>query len=82
MINQMIDLVQTLPQAMSNLRSFAQEHFPSLFEDNSQVREALAGLWKIVQDNSVTLLQTFAFGDRAGGGCLSLGGLGPDGGAH
>ncbi|EEW59404.1 membrane protein [Ruegeria sp. TrichCH4B] len=59
LINQMIDLVQTLPQAMSNLRSFAQEHFPSLFEDNSQVREALAGLWKIVQDKSVTLLQTF-----------------------
>ena len=59
LINQMIDLVQTLPQAMSNLRSFAQEHFPSLFDDNSQVREALAGLWKIVQDKSVTLLQTF-----------------------
>jgi len=66
LINQMIDLVQTLPQAMSNLRNFAQDRFPALFEDNSQVREALAGLWKMVQDKSMGLLQTFV------GSALSL----------
>lgn len=64
--NQMIDLVQTLPQAMSNLRDFAQDRFPDLFEENSRVREALAGLWSILQDKSMGLLQTFV------GSALSL----------
>ncbi|PRZ48786.1 AI-2E family transporter [Tritonibacter scottomollicae] len=64
--NQMIDLVQTLPQAMSNLRDFAQDRFPDLFEENSRVREALAGLWTILQDKSMGLLQTFV------GSALSL----------
>ena len=64
--NQMIDLVQTLPQALSNLRDFAQDRFPDLFEENSRVREALAGLWSILQDKSMGLLQTFV------GSALSL----------
>lgn len=64
--NQMIDLVQTLPQALSNLRDFAQDRFPDLFEENSRVREALAGLWTILQDKSMGLLQTFV------GSALSL----------
>ena len=66
LVNQMIDLVQTLPQALSNLRDFAQDRFPDLFEENSRVREALAGLWTILQDKSVSLLQTFV------GSALSL----------
>lgn len=66
LVNQLIDLMQTLPQAMSNLSDFAHERFPSLFEDNSRAREILIGLWKTVQDKSVSLLQTFV------GSALSL----------
>ncbi len=66
LVNQMIDLMQTLPQALSNLRDFAHERFPDLFEENSRAQEVLSGLWKTLQDKSVSLLQTFV------GSALSL----------
>jgi len=59
LVNQLIDLVQTLPQALSNLRDFAHDRFPALSEDNSRVQEVFGSLWKVLQDKSVSLLQTF-----------------------
>lgn len=66
LVNQMIDLMQTLPQALSNLSDMAHERFPDLFEENSRAREILISVWKTVQDKSVGLLQTFV------GSALSL----------
>ncbi|TNJ48206.1 AI-2E family transporter [Phaeobacter sp. B1627] len=66
LVNQLIDLVQTLPEAWANLRAFATDRFPALFDGSSQMNEALSGLWKMLQDKSVTLLQTFV------GSALSL----------
>ncbi|OIQ26855.1 MAG: AI-2E family transporter [Alphaproteobacteria bacterium MedPE-SWcel] len=66
LVDQLIDLVQTLPQAWANLRAFANDRFPSLFEERSQINEALSGLWTMLQDKSVTLLQGFV------GSALSL----------
>ncbi|KUP91163.1 AI-2E family transporter [Tritonibacter horizontis] len=66
LINQLIDLVQTLPQAWSNLREIARERMPSLFADDSRINDALASLWTMLQDKSATLLQTFV------GSALSL----------
>ncbi len=66
LVNQMFDLVQTLPEAWSNLRSFAHERVPSLFEADSRVNEVLTSLWQMVKDKSATLLQGFV------GSALSL----------
>ncbi|NIZ14270.1 AI-2E family transporter [Phaeobacter sp. HF9A] len=66
LVNQMIDLIRVLPQAMSDLRGFAHARFPAIFDEASQVNEALSGLWKMLQDKSVTLLETFV------GSALSL----------
>ncbi|MGR3758992.1 AI-2E family transporter [Roseobacteraceae bacterium NS-SX3] len=57
LINQMIDLARVLPEAFRDLRSFAQTHFPSLFDEGSRTQQAIASLAETLQSKWVAVLE-------------------------
>ncbi|WP_264210222.1 AI-2E family transporter [Leisingera thetidis] len=60
LIYQMIDLVNVLPQLARDARAFAIEHFPSVFEENSRMHQAIASIGQTLQSRAGQLLQTAA----------------------
>ncbi|WP_323778472.1 AI-2E family transporter [Leisingera sp.] len=60
LVSQMIDLAQVLPQLMRDLRSFASEHFPSVFEENSRIHQAVTAFLQTMQSRAVEVLQSVA----------------------
>ncbi|MBQ4826490.1 MULTISPECIES: AI-2E family transporter [unclassified Leisingera] len=60
LVSQMIDLAQVLPQLLRDLRSFASEHFPSVFEEDSRIHQALTAFLQTLQSRAVEVLQSVA----------------------
>ncbi|AHD00378.1 AI-2E family transporter [Leisingera methylohalidivorans] len=60
LVSQMIDLAQVLPQLMRDLRSFAAEHFPSVFEEDSRIHQAVTAFLQTMQSRAVEVLQSVA----------------------
>lgn len=59
LINQMIDLVNTLPEALRDLRAFAYKQFPSIFDQNSRAHEVILSIWQTLQGRSTQILDAF-----------------------
>ncbi|MBE1282998.1 MAG: AI-2E family transporter [Rhodobacteraceae bacterium] len=57
LINQLIDLVQVLPQLIKDLRVFINTHFPSLLDENSQMHQALTTLGESFKETGVALVE-------------------------
>lgn len=53
---QAVSLFQTAPEAFQNLQAFITERFPSLMDENSQLRESLAGIGQTIQERGGELL--------------------------
>jgi predicted PurR-regulated permease PerM len=58
LITQAIDLVQILPDLFSKLRAFADQHFPSLLEENSTARQTLAMIGEKLKEHGGDFLRT------------------------
>lgn len=58
LIGQMIDLVETLPQAFRDLRAFAQTHFPSIFTEGSKLQELISSLASTLQGKGLEMLES------------------------
>ncbi|KIC16796.1 MULTISPECIES: AI-2E family transporter [unclassified Leisingera] len=58
LIAQMIDLAQVLPQLVRDARTFAIEHFPSIFEENSRIHQAVTSFAQTLQSRAVEVLQS------------------------
>ncbi|WP_281955380.1 AI-2E family transporter [Pseudophaeobacter arcticus] len=60
LINQMIDLTETLPKAFRDLRAFAQTHFPSLFTEGSRAQQTIASIVGTLQGKGIELVEGIA----------------------
>ena len=60
LINQMIDLTETLPKAFRDLRAFAQTHFPSLFTEGSRAQQTIASIAGTLQGKGIELIEGIA----------------------
>ncbi|UWQ76176.1 AI-2E family transporter [Leisingera sp. M658] len=60
LVSQMIDLAQVLPQLLRDARAFAIEQFPSVFEENSRIHQALTAFLQTLQSRAVEVLQSVA----------------------
>ena len=58
LISQMIDLAQVLPQLLRDARAFAAEHFPSLFEENSRIHQAVTSFVQTLQSRAMEVVQS------------------------
>lgn len=58
LLGQLIDLVRVLPEVFANLREFAKEHVPQIFDEQSRLHELLATLSGTLRDKSVVILET------------------------
>lgn len=58
LIGQMLDLAQVLPQLIRDARAFAAEHFPTIFEENSRIQQAVASFMQTLQSRAIELLQS------------------------
>ncbi len=58
LIGQMIDLVRVLPDVLGNLRSFAQEQFPQIFDQQSRIHQLLETFGNTLREKSVVILET------------------------
>ncbi|WIY24003.1 AI-2E family transporter [Parasedimentitalea psychrophila] len=58
LIFQMIELVQVLPELFRDARIFANERFPSLFDENSQVHQALTSLTSTLKTHWLSVLES------------------------
>lgn len=59
LIGQMLDLFDTLPKLITNLRSGVREHYPQLFDENSKVHDVFVTIWGNLQGRSIELFQAF-----------------------
>ncbi|EBA16515.1 membrane protein [Roseobacter sp. SK209-2-6] len=57
LIYQLIDLTRVLPEAFRDLRSFAQEHFPSLFTEGSRAQQTIASIAGTLQGKGIELAE-------------------------
>ena len=60
LINQLIDLTETLPKAFRDLRAFAQTHFPSLFTEGSRAQQTIASIVGTLQGKGIELVEGIA----------------------
>ncbi|MFW8634049.1 AI-2E family transporter [Cribrihabitans pelagius] len=60
LIYQMIDLAEVLPQLVRDARAFAIEHFPSVFEENTRLHQAVTSMAETLQSRAGALLQSVA----------------------
>ncbi|NVK13214.1 MAG: AI-2E family transporter [Rhodobacteraceae bacterium] len=58
LISQMIDLAQVLPQLLRDARAFATEHFPTVFEENSRIHQAVTSFMQTLQSRAMEVLQS------------------------
>jgi predicted PurR-regulated permease PerM len=58
LIGQMLDLAQVLPQLIRDARAFAAEHFPTIFEENSRIQQAVASFMQTLQSRAIEVLQS------------------------
>ncbi|NSY38543.1 AI-2E family transporter [Leisingera sp. ANG59] len=58
LIAQMIDLAQVLPQLLRDARAFAIEHFPTVFEENSRIHQAVTSFTQTLQSRAMEVLQS------------------------
>ncbi|AZV78835.1 AI-2E family transporter [Parasedimentitalea marina] len=58
LIFQMIELIQVLPQLFQDARTFANDRFPSLFDQNSQVHQAVTSLAVSLKSHWVNVLNS------------------------
>ncbi|NRB17373.1 MAG: AI-2E family transporter [Rhodobacteraceae bacterium] len=58
LIFQMIELVQVLPELFGDARIFANEHFPSIFDENSQLHQALTSLTSTLKTHWMSVLES------------------------
>ncbi|MBT8155537.1 AI-2E family transporter [Epibacterium ulvae] len=58
LIGQMIDLVRVLPDVLGNLRSFAQDQFPQIFDQQSRIHQILETFSTTLREKSVVILET------------------------
>jgi len=56
LINQMIDLIEIAPQLLRDLQDFISRRFPSLLDQNSNLRMILTSLGETIRSQSVTVL--------------------------
>ncbi|WP_293574763.1 AI-2E family transporter [Phaeobacter sp.] len=57
LIFQMIDLSRVLPEVFQNLREFAQQTFPSLFDEGSRAQQAIASVAITLQSKAIAVLE-------------------------
>ncbi|WP_375697749.1 AI-2E family transporter [Pseudophaeobacter sp. TrK17] len=60
LINQLIDLTETLPKAFRDLRAFAQTHFPSVFTEGSRAQQTIASIVGTLQGKGIELVEGIA----------------------
>ena len=60
LINQLIDLTETLPKAFRDLRAFAQTHFPSIFTEGSRAQQTIASIVGTLQGKGIELVEGIA----------------------
>ena len=60
LINQLIDLTETLPKAFRDLRAFAQTHFPSIFTEGSRAQQTIASIAGTLQGKGIELIEGIA----------------------
>ncbi|UWS78558.1 AI-2E family transporter [Phaeobacter sp. G2] len=60
LINQLIDLTETLPKAFLDLRAFAQTHFPSVFTEGSRAQQTIASIVGTLQGKGIELVEGIA----------------------
>jgi predicted PurR-regulated permease PerM len=58
LITQAVDLIQILPELFSKLRAIADQHFPSLLEENSTARQTLAMIGDKLKEHGGDFLKT------------------------
>ncbi len=59
LIGQMLDLFETLPKLLTNLRDIARDQFPQLFDENSKVHDVFVTIWDNLQGSSIQLFEAF-----------------------
>ncbi|UWQ59709.1 AI-2E family transporter [Leisingera caerulea] len=60
LIYQMIDLFNVVPKLIGDARSFVNERFPAVFEQDSRVHQAITALAETLQSRAVQVLQSVA----------------------
>ena len=58
LIYQMVDLVQVLPELFRDARAFANDRFPSVFDENSRMHQTVASIAQTLQNRGVALLES------------------------
>lgn len=56
LVGQMVDLIEVMPELMRNLHSFLSERFPSLLDENSNLRLILTSLGETIKDKGGVVL--------------------------
>lgn len=56
LVNQMVDLINVMPELMRNLHSFLSERFPSLLDENSNLRMVLTTLGETIKSKGGVVL--------------------------
>ncbi|MFW8593489.1 AI-2E family transporter [Cribrihabitans neustonicus] len=60
LIYQMIDLAEVLPELVRDARTFAIEHFPSIFEEDTRLHQTVTSMAEALQSRAGALLQSVA----------------------
>ncbi|WP_297338971.1 AI-2E family transporter [Pseudophaeobacter sp.] len=60
LIDQLIDLTETLPNVFRDLRAFAQTHFPSVFTEGSRAQQTIASIVGTLQGKGIELVEGIA----------------------
>ncbi|PCJ09408.1 MAG: AI-2E family transporter [Rhodobacteraceae bacterium] len=58
LLYQMVELVQVLPELFRDARAFANVHFPSLFDEGSQMHQTIAALTETLKGRSIDVLES------------------------